>query len=32
MEAAASGTIGHFCLGVQNFDADRVMKTLTGQG
>lgn len=30
--AAASGTIGHFCLGVQNFDADRVMKTLAAQG
>ena len=24
--------INHFCLGVQNYDADRVMKTLTDQG
>ena len=32
--AAASerGSIGHFCLGVQNYDADKVMKTLTDQG
>lgn len=26
------GDIGHFCLGVQNFDADRVLKTLQDRG
>ena len=26
------GDIGHFCLGVQNFDADRVLATLQGRG
>jgi catechol 2,3-dioxygenase-like lactoylglutathione lyase family enzyme len=25
-------SINHFCLGVQNFDADRVLKTLTDRG
>jgi len=32
--AAASerGSINHFCLGVQNYDADRVLKTLLDQG
>ena len=25
-------SINHFCLGVQNFDAERVLKTLTDQG
>jgi len=30
--ASERGSIGHFCLGVQNYDADRVMKTLTDQG
>ena len=30
--ASGNGSIGHFCLGVQNYDADRVMKTLTDQG
>ena len=29
--ASGNGSIGHFCLGVQNYDADRVMKTLTDQ-
>ena len=27
-----SGHIGHFCLGVQNFDAEQVMRTLDGRG
>ena len=26
------GDIGHFCLGVQNFDADRVLAALEGRG
>jgi catechol 2,3-dioxygenase-like lactoylglutathione lyase family enzyme len=26
------GDIGHFCLGVQNFDADRVLAALQGRG
>ena len=26
------GDIGHFCLGVQNFDADRVLAALTSRG
>jgi len=26
------GHIGHFCLGVRNFDADQVMRTLNGRG
>jgi catechol 2,3-dioxygenase-like lactoylglutathione lyase family enzyme len=30
--ASGTGRIGHFCLGVQSYDADRVMKTLTDQG
>ncbi len=29
---AGAGSINHFCLGVQNYDADRTMKTLTDQG
>ena len=29
---AASGSIHHFCLGMDNFDADAVLKTLTERG
>jgi len=28
----ASGSIDHLCLGLENFDADRVLKTLTDRG
>jgi catechol 2,3-dioxygenase-like lactoylglutathione lyase family enzyme len=31
-KAEPAGHIGHFCLGVQNFDADQVLKTLTDRG
>jgi catechol 2,3-dioxygenase-like lactoylglutathione lyase family enzyme len=31
-KAEPAGHIGHFCLGVQNFDADATMKTLQGRG
>lgn len=31
-KADPAGHIGHFCLGVQNFDADQVLKTLTARG
>jgi catechol 2,3-dioxygenase-like lactoylglutathione lyase family enzyme len=31
-KAEPAGHIGHFCLGVQNFDADRVLKTLQDRG
>jgi catechol 2,3-dioxygenase-like lactoylglutathione lyase family enzyme len=31
-KADPAGHIGHFCLGVQNFDADRVLSTLKERG
>jgi catechol 2,3-dioxygenase-like lactoylglutathione lyase family enzyme len=31
-KAEPAGHIGHFCLGVQNFDADATMKVLEGRG
>src|SRR5262245_235390 len=31
-KAEPAGHIGHFCLGVQNFDADRTLKTLKDRG
>ena len=31
-KADPAGHIGHFCLGVQNFDADQTMRTLNGRG
>jgi len=31
-KADPAGHIGHFCLGVQNFDADRVLKALQDRG
>jgi catechol 2,3-dioxygenase-like lactoylglutathione lyase family enzyme len=30
--AGGKGSINHLCLGVDNFDADAVLKTLTGRG
>ena len=30
--ASERGSINHFCLGIQNYDADRTLKTLTDQG
>ena len=31
-KAEPAGDIGHFCLGVQNFDADNTLKTLKARG
>ena len=31
-KAEPAGHIGHFCLGVQNFDADKVLRTLQDRG
>ena len=30
--ASEKGSIGHFCLGIQNYNADQVMKALTDRG